>query len=148
MIIGKLDSVRTIAEIFSHLGSPDVQGNALILMAMINRSYRSAVISNFKLILSIIIKGEPRVDQNALEYPDVESETTLKKEQKDRKERGLTWLVKQSNGEDVFIGSNFSSSFKLERILIATDPEVDITKQQYKIREFCNFNSNCAIFKD
>jgi hypothetical protein len=44
MIIGKLDSVRTIAEIFSHLGSPDVQGNALILMAMINRSYRSAVI--------------------------------------------------------------------------------------------------------
>ncbi len=78
MIIGKVDSVRTIAEIFSHLGSPDIQGNALILMAMINRSYRSAVVANFKLILPIIIKGEPRIDQDALDEPDVESETTVK----------------------------------------------------------------------
>jgi hypothetical protein len=62
MIIGKLDSVRTIAEIFSYLGSPDVQGNALLLMATINKSYRSAVVSNFKLMLSIIVKGEPRID--------------------------------------------------------------------------------------
>jgi hypothetical protein len=77
MIIGKLDSVRTIAEIFSHLGCADVQGNALILLAMINKSYRSAVISNFKLILSIIIKGEPRLDQDTLDDPDIESETTV-----------------------------------------------------------------------
>jgi len=78
MIIGKLDSVRTIAEIFSYLGSPDVQGNALLLMATINKSYRSAVVSNFKLMLSIIVKGEPRIDQDALDEPDVESETIVK----------------------------------------------------------------------
>jgi hypothetical protein len=77
MHIGKLDSVRTVAEIFSHLGSTNFHGKAVILMAMINREYRRAVISNFKLILSIIVKGEPRVDQNSMDNPEIESETTI-----------------------------------------------------------------------
>ena len=144
MIIGKLDSVRTIAEIFSHLSSPNVQGNALILMFMINRSFRSAVISNFKLILSIIVKGEPIVDTKSLDNPNIESETTI---MKDLAKRGLTWIVKESKGDDVFIGSNFRMSFKLEKIVVGDNSEIDITKQ-YQIRTFCNSNSKCAIFKD
>lgn len=142
MHIGKLNSVRTVAEIFCHLGNPDVQGNALILMAMINRGYRSSLIKNFKLILSIIVKGEPRVDQAALEKPDIESEITLRI---DREERGLTWVVKQSFSDNVFLGSSFGTSYKLERIIFGDNTEY---KEHTKYRKltFCNYNSNCAIF--
>jgi hypothetical protein len=77
MIIGKLDSVRIVAEIFSHFGSPNWHGKAVILLAVINRGYRHALISNFKLILSIIVKGEPSVAKNVLENPEIESITTL-----------------------------------------------------------------------
>jgi hypothetical protein len=96
------------------------------------------------MILSIIVKGEPRVDTNSLDNPKIESETTI---MKDRAKRGLTWIVKQSKSENVFIGSNFSMSFKLEKILVGVNSLIDITKQ-YRIRTFCNSNSKCAIFKD
>ncbi len=62
MHLGKLSQVRLIAEIFSHLGHMEIRGNALILMATVNRSYRHAVVSKFIHILSIIEKGEPRLD--------------------------------------------------------------------------------------
>lgn len=91
MIIGNLDSVRTVAEIFSHFGGSNRNGFAMILLAKINRGYRKDLISNFNLILSIIIKGEPRVAQSALENPEIESITTISS---DPEQRGLTWIVK------------------------------------------------------
>ena len=54
----------------------------------------------------------------SLDNPKIESETTI---MKDRAKRGLTWIVKQSKSENVFIGSNFSMSFKLEKILVGVN---------------------------
>ncbi len=79
--------------------------------------------------------------KNALDNPEIESETTISY---DPVPRGLAWIVKQSHGEDVFIGGLFSMSFKLEKVLISDTSD---NTQKYKIHTFCNYNSYCAIFK-
>ncbi len=52
---------------------------------------------------------------------NIDSETTLLKS--GSRDRGLTWIVKQSNGDNIYLGSNFGTSYKLESILDSENPE-------------------------